>query len=199
MSKTDILEKIYDIKESLQKLLIKELDFEEKDYLELSKTIDNLYIKKYHKKNFDEILEDTKKKIDNLQFSKYFEEDKKDDFNYHLDIVKELCDTVNIDYKDSNDDELFDLLVKPETVTMFKHRLFENIKLRINEEAQEKCKTDEDYLNGYCFERCREALINYLCDNFEDHYIFSYNICDFLMNRGMEFERDTLSEIYYTY
>jgi hypothetical protein len=153
MSKTDIIQRLQNLIEELNK------EQNEDIFNSFDISLKNL---EEEKTNFQKLMKDTKEKIDNLKFSKDFEKNKRKYFNDNIENVKELCSVVNIDYENLNDDELYELVLKPENVLLFKQKLFENIKLYINSNAENYAENYGDYSEEYSFNRCRDVLIEFL-------------------------------------
>ena len=165
------------------------------------------YIVAMDKTNFQNIMKYTKEKLDNLQFSENFEKKKREYFNKNIEEIKDLCDSLDIDCTELNNDEIFELLLKPETIKIIKDRLFKNIKKHINKIAYDYFKCYSLY-NEYSFENCRDVLIKLLYDEFKNYYIFEdcmYNINSFLsigeLNDGTKDNFDELykGESFYSY
>jgi hypothetical protein len=173
-------------KETIQKLqeLLEDSNIKVEEYLEIYKYLKKIYKEDHDDKEFRKLLKDLKKELDELEFSKKFENNKRSYFDKDIKSVKKLCDTVNIDYKDLNDDELYELLLKPETVLMFKHRLFENIKLHIkegNKKFYEYLSSCDEYLNEYSgtpifdSDYTIDYLIKFYMEGFRRFYIFKFS------------------------
>jgi len=137
-------------------------------------------------------MEVVKEKIDNLKFNEEFERRKSIDED--IEILEELCDCVNINRENVSDEELFELALQHENVTIFKNKLFENIKLHINNIAKYYCGNSKKYN----FERCRDVLVKYLCDEFISCYVFSYNqLTHFLTKDDLDLDRGHFNELYF--
>jgi hypothetical protein len=187
MSKKDIIQRLQNLIQEL-----KEDDTEVFNFVDVS-------LKKLEseKSYFYKFLIFTKEEIDNLKFSKDFKKNKRKYFNDNIENIKELCSVVNIDYENLNDDELYELVLKPENVLLFKQKLFENIKLHINSNAENYSENYGDYSEEYSFNRCRDVLIEYLYYMFKHYYIFeSCDIRFFLEDGSINVEGDFFDELY---
>lgn len=188
MSKEDIIQRLQDLLEDLNK----EEDNEVFNFIDVS--LKKLESEKYH---FRKFLFFIKQHIDNLRFSKDFKENKRKYFNKNIENVKELCTVVNIDYENLNDDELFELVLKPENVLLFKQKIFENIKLHINYNAENYSEKYGEYSEEYSFIRCRDVLIEYLYNEFKHYYIFGdTDMYYFLIEGSISVDVDFFDELY---
>jgi len=184
MSKTDIIQRLQNLTEELK-------DEQEEEFFDfIENSIKNL---ENEKKYFKTLCNETKEKIDNLQFSKDFLKNKIGYFNRtDTGEIKKLCDKINIDHKDLKNKELFELLLKPETIKIIKDRLFKMIKKHINKIAKDY-SNDEYY--GKPFDTCRETIIKLLCYDFKCFYIFDMShITSFLIDGEKPLDNDFFHE-----
>ena len=195
MSKLDVIQRVQKLLDDLNK----ETDESIFNFIDTS-------LKDLESENsyYSYFCKDTKKEIDELQFSKNFKKNKMKYFNENIEEIKVLCDFLDIDYTELKNKELYELLLKPETVTIIKDRLFENIKNHINKGAKYYSDNMDGFNEQYSFDHCRYVLINYLYKEFKEYYIFNirklyYFLIDGDVDIDIEFFHDLCRKKYEYY
>ena len=210
MSKEDIIKRFQKLLDDLNnteeenKIIFHFIDVSLKNLEREKSYLKSSYAKYYncyttYSEEYDD-LENIRKQIDDLKFSENFERNKINYFNENTEDIKIICDCLDIDYEDLTDDELYEMLLKPETVLIVKNKLFENIKLYIDNLTIYLCKRLNDYDNysrTYDFDHCRDSLIEFLYEGFRRFYIFKWSKTEkFLTQNGDISVEDIASEIY---
>lgn len=122
-----------------------------------------------------------KKRVDNIKLSNSYKT------YFEADYATEICKMLNIDITDLSQDEIYELLMKPENVSSIKNKIFTQL-VEINEDVLEEWI---DIINDHLEDQdedsikikssgCYNLLIDYVLNLFQNSYIFSMDMIQFM-------------------
>lgn len=172
---------------------------------------DKKTIQKLQSLQSEKILQFIKKDINNIKIDETLKNKLKEDFKYWISNVKDSCTVIDLDIDGLSENELYDLIFKPEIVSYFKGRFFTQIEKYIDRESEKwvdvindiyedqnelDYEDEDDNLKTIEFLDCRTFLINILYNWFGNQYITNTDIVYFLQDGTISTDTVVREEIY---
>jgi hypothetical protein len=121
-----------------------------------------------------------KKRVDNLKLTNIHKTD------FEAKYATEICNMLNIDISDLSQDEIYELLLKSENVSKIKNKLFTQLVEMDDEVIEDWIYTINTYLeqqedsSKIESSGCYNLLIDYVLNQFQNGYIFSMEMIEFM-------------------
>jgi hypothetical protein len=144
-----------------------------------------LFNKTYIMNNFEDSKEEkffqkVENKINKIKICEKVKVEQKF-YSKYVNEIQKMCKMANVEYTGLSQDDLYELTFKPENIVAFKKLFFSQIKENIDTQTDVWLDIINDNNDTeITFENCRNLLIDFILEWFENEYIFSMDISQFL-------------------